>query len=109
MWLAVPIAGGDQRVDADVDAHLMARWLQGDRLPIAHQHSEPVARLLNQTQGLRLARQLSMPTYGDTADAGYFEAPAVDLEAIAVLLEAKTGEAIAPPGFSPALTRRKNA
>ena len=88
------------KIDADRFPGLRQRF---GFLDLAGEGDEPLARPAEDTGRLDRPFKLAVPADGDPADAKKVEATTVDLETVAVLLEAEPRESI--PDLEPGVTR----
>ena len=98
--LSFPIAERGQPQEPQVDADRFPGLRQRlGLLDLAREGDEPLAGPAEDAGRLDRAFDLAVPADGDPADAREFEAAAVDLEPVAVLLEAEPRESI--PALEP--------
>src|SRR5262249_38057746 len=90
------IALGRQSQESDIDTDRLAGPRQRFRLlDLAREGDEPVASPAVDPRRLDRAFETAMPPDRDATDPGELEATAIDLEAVAVLLEAEPGKTVA--------------
>ncbi len=104
VFFLLPIAERGQAPETQVDADRFPSHRQRlGFLDLAGEGDEPLARPAEDTGRLDRPFKLAVPADGDPADAKEVEATTVDLETVAVLLEAEPREAV--PDLEPGVTR----
>jgi hypothetical protein len=90
------VAGDDHAGDANVHAYHPTDWLKWLRFDLAREAGVPMPRLADDTHCLNLSLNWTMPTHSKATDTREFQPATIDLEPVAVFLQAKAIKPVAP-------------